>query len=54
MTTTMYLDFIRHALSTEGIDVADTANKLALEMRAISIDQYIQASRILVDAILAR
>ena len=54
MTTSMYLEFIRHALTTEGIDVADTANKLALEMRAITTEQYLKASRILVDAILAQ
>jgi hypothetical protein len=52
--TKMYLDFIRKAIKTEGITVADTANKLALETQAITLDQYSQATHILVDAYLAQ
>ena len=52
--TTMYLNFIRNAIKTEGIHVADTANKLALEMKRISLDQYRAAAQILVEAYLAQ
>lgn len=54
ITTQMYLDFIRDALKTDGIKVADTANKLALEMKAITLDQYLAAAHILVDAYFAQ
>jgi hypothetical protein len=54
LNTNQYIEFIREAIKTEGIKVADTANKLALEMKAITLDQYRQAARILVDAYLAQ
>lgn len=54
MKTEMYLNFIRNAATTEGIRVADTANKLALEMKAITLDQYRAAAQILVEAYLAQ
>ena len=54
MGTDLYLDFIRNALKTDGIQVADTANKLALEMKAITTEQYSAAARILVAAYLAQ
>lgn len=53
MSTNLYMEFIKNAVKTEGIKVADTANKLALEMKTITLDQYRQAARILVDAYLA-
>ena len=54
METNLYLDFIKKALETDGITVADTANKLALETQAITTDQYLAAARILVAAFLAQ
>jgi hypothetical protein len=54
ITTQMYLDHIRSAVKTEGIHVTDIANKLALEMGAITLDQYLAAAHILVDAYLAQ
>ena len=54
ITTKMYLDFIRKAIKSHGITVADTANKLALETEAITLDQYRLAARVLVDAYLAQ
>ena len=54
MNTSMYLNFIRKAIKTDGIHVADIANKLALEMKRITLDQYRKASAILVEAYLAQ
>lgn len=54
MNTNLYLEFIRNTVQTEGIQIADTANKLALEMKRITIDQYSAAARILVAAYLAQ
>lgn len=50
MNTKMYLNFIKKTLATESIQVADIANKLALETKAITIEQYSKASRIIVEA----
>lgn len=50
MDTKQYLDFIRDALKSEGVRVADTANKLALELRRITTDQYSAAARLIVTA----
>lgn len=52
LNTAQYLEFIRNAIATEGYKVADTANKLALEMEAITLDQYRAAAKILVEAYL--
>lgn len=52
LDTKQYLDFIKTTLKTEGIQVADTANKLALEMKQITTEQYSAAARILVKAYL--
>ena len=54
LDTDQYLDFIRTTLKNEGIQVADTANKLALEMKRITTEQYSAAARILVQAYLAQ
>lgn len=54
ITEKMYIDFIKNALETEGIKVADTANKLALESKRISVDLYSKAAKILVAAYLAQ
>ena len=53
ITTEMYLNFIRNAVQTDGIHVTDIANKLALDMKAITLDQYLKAAHILVAAKLA-
>lgn len=54
MNTKIYLDFIRDTLKKEGLKVADTANKLALKMNAITLDQYRLATGILAAEILKR
>lgn len=48
MDTNIYLGFIQKTLKTDGIKVADTANKLALKEKRITTDQYSAAARILV------
>lgn len=52
MSTKMYIDFIRDTISTDGWKVADTANKLALETKGITIDQYRVAAQIISEAFL--
>lgn len=47
-----YIDFIKNATQSEGYHVADVANKLALESKQISTDQYLQAARIIAKAFL--
>ena len=47
-----YIDFIKKAIRSEGYQVADVANKLALESKQISTDQYLQAARIIARAFL--
>jgi len=47
MENKLYLDFIRKTLATEGIKVADTANKLALSAKQITTEQYSKAARII-------
>ena len=54
MNTKLYLDFIKNTLATEGIKIADTANKLALEAKRITVEQYSAAARIIVEAYLAQ
>ena len=49
-----YLDFIKKSLETETIEAVDTMNKMALEIKSITIDQYLSAARILVAAYLAQ
>lgn len=50
MPTKLYMDFITDTCNTSGWKVADTANKIALEQKKISLDQYREAARIIVDA----
>lgn len=54
LTTAQYIDFIKTTISTEGYKVADTANKLALESKAITTAQYSKAARLIADAFLAQ
>ena len=54
ITTEMYLDHIRESLATHDIHTVDIANKMALEINAITLDQYLAAAHILVDAYLAQ
>lgn len=54
ITTTQYKQFIQDAIKTDGWKVADIANKMALEIEAISLDQYRMAARIIANEILAR
>ena len=52
MNTKQYIDFIKTAIETEGYKVADTANKLALEMKKITVSQYSEAARLIAAAFL--
>ena len=54
LNTNQHIEFIKNTIRTEDIKIADTANKLALELKAITLDQYLQAARILVDAYIAQ
>jgi hypothetical protein len=47
-----YIDFIKTTIETEGYKVADTANKLALEMKKITTNQYSEAARLIAAAFL--
>lgn len=52
ITNEMYTEFIKKTIATEGYKVADTANKLALEQKAITVEQYSAAARLIVAAVL--
>jgi hypothetical protein len=52
ITDEMYIEFIKNTIETEGYKVADTANKLALEQKAITTEQYSKAARLIVEALL--
>ena len=52
LDTNQYIDFIKNTIATEGHKVADTANKMALEMKRISTEQYSAAARLIADAFL--
>ena len=54
LDTNQYIDFIKTTIETEGYKVADTANKMALEMKRISTEQYSAAARLIANAFLAR
>lgn len=54
MSTELYINFIKDTIKTDGYKVADTANKLALEMKKITVDQYSEAARHIVKAYLAQ
>lgn len=50
ISTEMYTAFVEKALETDGYKVVDTMNKMALEIKAITVDQYRLASRLIVEA----
>lgn len=50
ITNEMYTEFIKNAIETEGYKVADIANKMALETKAITLDQYRAAAQLIVEA----
>lgn len=52
ITDEMYIEFIKNTIKTEGYKVADTANKLALEQKAITTKQYSEAAQLIVEALL--
>lgn len=52
ITDEMYTEFIKNTIATEGYKVADTANKIALEMKKITTEQYSKAARLIVAALL--
>lgn len=53
ITNKMYTSFIKNAIKTEGWKVADAANKIALEQKQITLDQYRAAAQLIVKAYLA-
>lgn len=42
-----YIDFIKKAIRSDGYHIADISNKLALESKQITTDQYLKAARII-------
>lgn len=52
METKIYIDFIKKTIKDEGYKVADIANKKALEMKKITIEQYGSAARLIAKAFL--
>lgn len=52
LDTNQYIDFIKNTITTEGYKVADTANKMALEMKRISTEQYSKAASLIAQAFL--
>lgn len=52
LTTAQYINFIQVTIAVEGYKVADAANKLALRQKAINIDQYTKAARLIAAAFL--
>ena len=52
LNTTQYINFIKTTIATEGYKVADTANKLALESKAITTVQYSKAAQLIAKAFL--
>ena len=53
ITNEMYMEAIKNAIKTEGYKVADTMNKMALDQKAITTEQYSEAARLIVAALLA-
>ena len=52
LDTNQYIDFIKTTIETEGYKVADTANKMALEMKRINTEQYSKAASLIAQAFL--
>ena len=52
MDTKLYIDFIKSTLKSDGIKVADTANKIALNSKRITVEQYSAAAQIIAKAYL--
>ncbi len=53
MNTAQYIAFIQETINAEGWKVADKANKLALEMKQITTEQYSKAANLIAKAFLA-
>lgn len=53
MNTTQYIAFIVKTINAEGWKAADKANKLAFEMKQITIEQYSKAANLIAKAFLA-
>ena len=52
LDSNQYIEFIKSTIATEGYKVADTANKLAFEMKRISTEQYSKAASLIAQAFL--
>lgn len=53
MSTELYTSFIENVIQVEGYNVADKANKIALESKQITLAQYQIAARMIVKAMLS-
>lgn len=54
ITHTEYIDFIREALTNEDYHIVDTMNKMALETQVVTVETYLAAAHLIVDAYLAQ
>lgn len=54
MNTNLYIEFIKYTLATEDWKTADAANKIALEAKQITTEQYSAAAQLIVNAYLAQ
>lgn len=52
--STEYIDFIREALTNEDYHAVDTMNKMALETQVVTVETYLAAAHLIVDAYLAQ
>lgn len=50
LNTEQYIEFIKNTIASEGWKLADTANKIALEQKIITVEQYSQAAKLMVEA----
>ena len=52
MDTKTYTDFIKAVIKSDGYQIADRANKEALEIKAITVEQYSKAASLIAQAFL--
>jgi hypothetical protein len=50
VTTEQYREFVSESLKTEGWKTVDIMNKMALEIGAITLDQYRMAAKLILNA----
>lgn len=54
MNTDLYLDFIEKTVKSDGYEIADKTNKIALKENVITQPQYSKAAKIIAAEILKR